>query len=84
MSFWYSIIFSNLSVNFACIYFLCSHNLIPLTELRVEVLKSSFSTKLGGYNLDILLRDYLAKKFDDLHQKGGKSVTTNPRAMGKL
>lgn len=53
-------------------------------ELRVEVLKSSFSTKLGGYNLDILLRDYLAKKFDDLHQKGGKSVTTNPRAMAKL
>ena len=43
----------------------------------------SYDRNLGGTDITIKLRDYLAKKFNDLG-KTKTDVTTVPRAMGKL
>ena len=43
----------------------------------------SYDRTLGGLEMQLRLRDYLAKKFNEL-KKTKKNVFENPRAMAKL
>ena len=52
--------------------------------IAIKVLSTASDQSLGGYSYDVVLRDALSHKFDALHQKGGASIQTNPRAMAKL
>lgn len=43
----------------------------------------SFDRTLGGFEMELRLRDHLAKIFNE-QKKSKKDVTENPRAMAKL
>lgn len=53
------------------------------THPHVNVLGVGYNRTLGGLEIQIRLRDYLAKQFDALN-KTSQSVFDNPRAMAKL
>jgi hypoxia up-regulated 1 len=53
------------------------------THPQAQVLGIGYERNLGGLNLNIKLRDYLAKKFNEMG-KTKTDVTKVPRAMGKM
>lgn len=53
------------------------------THPQAQVLGVGYERNLGGLDLQIKIRDYLAKKFNEMG-KTKTDVTTVPRAMGKL
>ena len=66
--------------------------IIQLTSIRMEdnqivpiarIIYKASDQNLGGLNLQITLRDYLANKFQSIH-KTKIPVTSNPKAMMKL
>lgn len=53
------------------------------THPQISVIGIGYDRTLGGLEIQIRLRDYLAKKFDEM-KKTVNSVFKNPRAMAKL
>ena len=53
------------------------------THPQAQVLGVGYERNLGGLDLQIKIRDHLAKKFNEM-EKTKTDVTTVPRAMGKL
>uniref|UniRef100_A0A8C6YTV6 Hypoxia up-regulated protein 1 n=1 Tax=Nothoprocta perdicaria TaxID=30464 RepID=A0A8C6YTV6_NOTPE len=52
------------------------------TQPQLQILGIGFDRTLGGLEMELRLRDYLAKLFNDQHPS--KDVRKNPRAMAKL
>ncbi|NXJ83853.1 HYOU1 protein, partial [Trogon melanurus] len=52
------------------------------TQPQVQIQGIGFDRTLGGLEMELRLRDYLAKLFNDQHPS--KDVRKNPRAMAKL
>ncbi|NXU59802.1 HYOU1 protein, partial [Turnix velox] len=52
------------------------------TQPQLQVQGIGFDRTLGGLEMELRLRDHLAKLFNNQHQP--KDVTKNPRAMAKL
>lgn len=61
--------------------FVCISTHFKLLHL-LFVLLLRFDRTLGGLEMELRLRDYLAKLFNDQHPS--KDVRKNPRAMAKL
>ncbi|KAF2362863.1 Heat shock protein 70 family [Trinorchestia longiramus] len=53
------------------------------TNPQLTVVGVGYDRTLGGYEMQLRLRDFLARKFNDM-KKTSKSVFDNPRAMSKL
>lgn len=53
------------------------------THPQISIIGIGFDRTLGGLEMQIRLRDYLAKKFDEM-KKTKNSVFKNPRGMAKL
>jgi hypoxia up-regulated 1 len=53
------------------------------THPQAQILGIGYDRNLGGLDIQIVIRDYLAKKFNEL-KKTETDVTKVPRAMGKM
>lgn len=62
--------------------FVCFQLVLIYYILVLFFFLSRFDRTLGGLEMELRLRDYLAKLFNDQHPS--KDVRKNPRAMAKL